>query len=159
MRKQMIMRRRMLKRLWKPHMMSIILVLFRGQPNCAPARKKLYGMVSLQEKQKPEKRFIVELGVHGSLIAVGTAVQLEADESDNFSSLYFVEYLYETAKGKKLFHGRKLVPGSQTVLGNAANEQELFLLNDWRKYSVAGYKASGCCRYLLKAMGIPLQEK
>ncbi|KAI4310841.1 hypothetical protein MLD38_035791 [Melastoma candidum] len=68
--------------------------------------------------------------VHGSLITVGTAVQLEADESDNFSSLYFVEYLYETSKGKKLFHGRKLVLGSQTVLGNAANEQEMFLLND-----------------------------
>ncbi|PKI39705.1 hypothetical protein CRG98_039875, partial [Punica granatum] len=68
--------------------------------------------------------------VHGEQVDVGAAVLLEVDESDDFSAIYLVVYMYETSRGSKMFHGRMMKRGSQTVLGNAANERELFLTND-----------------------------
>ncbi|KAJ4900746.1 DNA (cytosine-5)-methyltransferase 1 [Raphanus sativus] len=64
--------------------------------------------------------------VGGELVAVGGAVLLEVD---NTSVIYFVEYMFESSDHLKMLHGRHLQRGSETVLGNAANERELFLTN------------------------------
>lgn len=68
--------------------------------------------------------------VHGDVIAVGAAALVEVDASDELPAIYFVEYMYETPDGSKMFHGRMMQRGSQTVLGNAANDRELFLTNE-----------------------------
>ncbi|CAA0833568.1 DNA (cytosine-5)-methyltransferase 1 [Striga hermonthica] len=68
--------------------------------------------------------------VHGNEIAVGGAVLVQNDESDEFPSIYFVEYIFEKLDGKKMLHGRMMLRGCQTVLGNAANEREVFLTNE-----------------------------
>ncbi|XP_010553726.1 PREDICTED: DNA (cytosine-5)-methyltransferase 1-like isoform X2 [Tarenaya hassleriana] len=63
-------------------------------------------------------------------VAVGGAVSLEVDDSDELPAIYFVEYMFESLDGCKMFHGRLMHRGSQTVLGNTANERELFLTNE-----------------------------
>ncbi|CAA0813620.1 DNA (cytosine-5)-methyltransferase 1 [Striga hermonthica] len=68
--------------------------------------------------------------VHGDEIAAGGAVLVQNDESDEFPTIYFVEYLFEKLDGKKMLHGRMMLRGCQTVLGNAANEREVFLTNE-----------------------------
>lgn len=68
--------------------------------------------------------------VHGDVITVGGAVLVEVVDPDELPRMYFVEYMYETLNRSKMFHGRLLQRGSQTVLGNAANEREVFLTND-----------------------------
>jgi DNA (cytosine-5)-methyltransferase 1 len=39
-----------------------------------------------------------------------------------------VEYMYEKNHGTEMIHARILQNGSQTVLGNAANERDVFLI-------------------------------
>ncbi|KDP24228.1 hypothetical protein JCGZ_25885 [Jatropha curcas] len=68
--------------------------------------------------------------VRGEVIAVGGAVLVEVDESKEVPAICFIEYMFETSDGSKMFHGRMLQRGSQTVLGNAANEREVFLRNE-----------------------------
>jgi DNA (cytosine-5)-methyltransferase 1 len=68
--------------------------------------------------------------VHGDAVAVGGAVLVEDDESDELPVIYLVEYMFEASDGSKMFHGRIMQRGSQTVLGNAANDRELFLRNE-----------------------------
>ncbi|CAN6698937.1 unnamed protein product [Malus baccata var. baccata] len=68
--------------------------------------------------------------LHGDEISVGGAVLVELDGSDELPAIYFVEYMYETRNGSKMFHGRLMERGSQTVLGNTANEREVFLTNE-----------------------------
>ncbi|KAL5560163.1 hypothetical protein UlMin_036374, partial [Ulmus minor] len=68
--------------------------------------------------------------VRGDSIVVGGAVLVEVDESDELPAIYFVEYMYEASDGSKMFHGRMMQRGSQTVLGNTANEWEVFLTNE-----------------------------
>jgi DNA (cytosine-5)-methyltransferase 1 len=40
-----------------------------------------------------------------------------------------VEYMYEKNHDTEMIHARILQNGSQTVLGNAANEREVFFFN------------------------------
>lgn len=68
--------------------------------------------------------------VRGEAITVGGAVTIESEESDEASPLYFVEYMYKSHEGTKMVHGRVMLKGFQTMLGNAANERELFLTNE-----------------------------
>ncbi|KAL0733706.1 hypothetical protein Bca4012_009916 [Brassica carinata] len=65
--------------------------------------------------------------VGGEIVAVGGAVILE---DDGIQAIYFVEYMFESSKHCKMLHGRLLQRGCETVLGNAANERELFLTNE-----------------------------
>ncbi|GMI67800.1 METHYLTRANSFERASE 2, methyltransferase 1, DECREASED DNA METHYLATION 2, METHYLTRANSFERASE I [Hibiscus trionum] len=67
--------------------------------------------------------------VHGDVVVVGKAISIEVD-SYELPAIYFVEYMFETSKGRKMFHGRMMQRGSETVLGNAANEREVFLTNN-----------------------------
>ena len=57
---------------------------------------------------------------------------VEVDETDEFPDIYYVEYMFESKIGRKMFHGRMMQCGCQTVLGNAANEREVFLTNECR---------------------------
>lgn len=78
--------------------------------------------------------------VHGEVIAVGGAVVVEDDEIDGLSVIYFVEYMYETRNGSKMFHGRMMKTGCLTVLGNTANEREVFLTNECMDYELEDIK-------------------
>ncbi|KAI5671833.1 hypothetical protein M9H77_12197 [Catharanthus roseus] len=62
-------------------------------------------------------------------IAVGSGVLVENNVS-HVQDLYLVEYMFQKLDGSKMFHGRLMLQGSQTVLGNAANEREAFLTNE-----------------------------
>ncbi|XP_076903483.1 DNA (cytosine-5)-methyltransferase 1B-like [Bidens hawaiensis] len=64
-----------------------------------------------------------EAVIRGEVIGLGSSVMVE-------DSVYYVEYLFEDSASKKFVHGRLMLKGSETVLGNVANERELFLTND-----------------------------
>ncbi|CAM8988592.1 unnamed protein product [Rhodiola kirilowii] len=67
--------------------------------------------------------------VNGHAVDVGTAVMVEDGESVEHPVIYFVEYMFEALKETKMLHGRMMRHGSQTVLGNASNDREVFLTN------------------------------
>nr|XP_043622522.1 DNA (cytosine-5)-methyltransferase 1B-like isoform X2 [Erigeron canadensis] len=64
-----------------------------------------------------------EAVVRGEVVALGGSVMVE-------DSIYYVEYLFEDSDSKKFAHGRLMLRGCETVLGNIANEREVFLTND-----------------------------
>ncbi|KAF6142199.1 hypothetical protein GIB67_037117 [Kingdonia uniflora] len=68
--------------------------------------------------------------VRGDVVAVRNSVIIELDGSEEIPLIYFIEYMFEKADGRKMFHGREMERGSQTVLGNTANEREVFLTNE-----------------------------
>ncbi|XP_028756497.1 DNA (cytosine-5)-methyltransferase 1-like [Neltuma alba] len=75
--------------------------------------------------------------VHGEEISVGQFVSVEVNE---FPDIYLVEYLFESLKGRKMFHGRMMQYGCKTVLGNAASERELFLTNECKNLELEDIK-------------------
>ncbi|CAN1342687.1 DNA (cytosine-5)-methyltransferase 1 [Linum perenne] len=76
--------------------------------------------------------------VHGETIAAGSTVMV--DEDDELPAIYFIEYMYETTNGAKMFHGRLMQRGSDTVLGNASSEREVFLTNDCSDFQLQDVK-------------------
>ncbi|XP_039683076.1 DNA (cytosine-5)-methyltransferase 1 [Medicago truncatula] len=78
--------------------------------------------------------------IHGEVVSIGTSVSVEVDESDELPDIYYVEYMFESKGGKKMFHGRMMQHGCQTVLGNAANEREVFLTNECRDLGLQNVK-------------------
>ncbi|KAL7082283.1 hypothetical protein ACP275_14G089700 [Erythranthe tilingii] len=78
--------------------------------------------------------------VHGDEIAVKAAVLVQEEELDDLPSIYFVEYMFEKLDGSKMIHGRLMQRGSETVLGNAANERELFLTNECADFQLEEVK-------------------
>ncbi|KAG0492405.1 hypothetical protein HPP92_005464 [Vanilla planifolia] len=78
--------------------------------------------------------------VHGNVISIGAAVTIDVDQPGEDPAMFFVEFLYEGHDRTKMFHGRMLVKGHQTVLGNAANEREVFLTNDCTDFSLGDIK-------------------
>ncbi|KAK7251127.1 hypothetical protein RIF29_34055 [Crotalaria pallida] len=81
-----------------------------------------------------------EAVIEGEVISVGGSVLVEADESDEFPDIYYVEYMFESKDGKKMFHGRMMQHGCNTVLGNTANEREVFLTNECRDLKLEDVK-------------------
>ncbi|XP_017969401.1 PREDICTED: DNA (cytosine-5)-methyltransferase 1 [Theobroma cacao] len=77
--------------------------------------------------------------IYGEVIVVGSAVLVEVD-SYELPAIYFVEYMFESSEGSKMFHGRMMQRGSETVLGNAANEREVFLTNDCGDFELEDVK-------------------
>ncbi|KAL6894257.1 hypothetical protein ACP4OV_008355 [Aristida adscensionis] len=73
-------------------------------------------------------------------IAVGGSVILEDGSGE--SIMCFIEYMYEKHDSTKMLHGRVLRKGSQTVLGNAADEREVFLTNDCQEFELCDIKES-----------------
>ncbi|EYU33309.1 hypothetical protein MIMGU_mgv1a0001784mg, partial [Erythranthe guttata] len=78
--------------------------------------------------------------VHGDEVAVKAAVLVQEEELDDLPSIYFVEYMFEKLDGSKMIHGRLMQRGSETVLGNAANERELFLTNECADFQLEEVK-------------------
>ncbi|KAK9098487.1 hypothetical protein Syun_025532 [Stephania yunnanensis] len=78
--------------------------------------------------------------VHGEKITVGGAVIMDVDVSEELQEIYFVEYMFETSNGRKMVHGIIMEKGSQTVLGNAANEREVFLTNRCTEFELGFVK-------------------
>ncbi|WVZ14483.1 hypothetical protein V8G54_012049 [Vigna mungo] len=70
--------------------------------------------------------------INGEVIFAGKSVLVEIDETDEFPDMYYVEYMFESNNGRKMFHGRRMQHGCHTVIGNAANEREVFLTNECR---------------------------
>ncbi|RVW55299.1 DNA (cytosine-5)-methyltransferase 1A [Vitis vinifera] len=60
----------------------------------------------------------------------GRCCLVEVDESDELPVIYLIECMFESFNGRKMFHGRMMQRGSQTLLGNTANARELFLTNE-----------------------------
>ncbi|XP_077224342.1 DNA (cytosine-5)-methyltransferase 1A-like [Tasmannia lanceolata] len=78
--------------------------------------------------------------VRGNIITVGGAVLMESDESDDMPVIVFVEHMFENSDGGKMIHGRVMQRGSQTVIGNAANEREVFLTNECTDFELGDVK-------------------
>ncbi|XP_073311482.1 DNA (cytosine-5)-methyltransferase 1B-like [Primulina huaijiensis] len=78
--------------------------------------------------------------VHGYEIEVGGTVQV--DELGNDLAICLVEYMFEKIDGDKMFHGRLMQQGCETVLGNTANERELFLTDDCINFQLEEVKQS-----------------
>lgn len=68
--------------------------------------------------------------VHGDVVAAGGSVLVETDD------IYFVEFMYEKSNADKMAHGRLMLRGNQTVLGNTANDREVFLTNDCLEFKL-----------------------
>ncbi|VAI38148.1 unnamed protein product [Triticum turgidum subsp. durum] len=73
-------------------------------------------------------------------VAVGGALTLDGHSGE--AIMCFVEYMYETHDGTQMIHGRVLQNGSDTVLGNAANEREVFFTNDCLESKVGDMRES-----------------
>ncbi|XP_042490225.1 DNA (cytosine-5)-methyltransferase 1A-like [Macadamia integrifolia] len=80
--------------------------------------------------------------IRGEGIAVASAVVLEVDGLEEMLPIYFVEYMYETSDARKMVHGRVMQRGIQTVLGNTANEREVFLTNECMEFELGDVKQS-----------------
>ncbi|KAL7183399.1 hypothetical protein ACSBR2_025743 [Camellia fascicularis] len=74
--------------------------------------------------------------VRGSTVSVDGYVLLTGD-SEEYPPIYFVEYMFEELDGRKLVHGRLLMRGYQTVLGNTINERDVFMTNDCLEFELA----------------------
>ncbi|RVX21453.1 DNA (cytosine-5)-methyltransferase 1 [Vitis vinifera] len=73
-------------------------------------------------------------------VTVGGVVLVEVDESDELPVIYLIECMFESFNGRKMFHGRMMQRGSQTLLGNTANARELFLTNECLEFELQGIK-------------------
>ncbi|KAJ1379466.1 S-adenosyl-L-methionine-dependent methyltransferase [Sesbania bispinosa] len=78
--------------------------------------------------------------IHGDVVSVGGSVLMEFDETDEHPDIYYVEYMYEPLDGSKMFHGRVMQHGCYTVLGNTANEREVFLTNECKDLELKDIK-------------------
>ncbi|KAF5176508.1 DNA (cytosine-5)-methyltransferase [Thalictrum thalictroides] len=78
--------------------------------------------------------------VRGYVIDLGASVTVEPEDPKDMPTIYFVEYMFESSDGKKMVHGMVMERGSQTVLGNTANERELFLTNECMEFELGDIK-------------------
>ena len=78
--------------------------------------------------------------IRGDIISVGGSVIIEEDGPEDPPTIVLVEYMLQKKDGGKMAHGRVLVRGSQTLLGNAANDRELFLTDDCVDFDLGDVK-------------------
>lgn len=86
----------------------------------APDGGLLYSEATLEEK----------------VIKPGSVVQLNGNEEEISSQFVLVEYMWKDLEGSNMVHGRMMIKGTETVLGNASDPQELFLLEQCLSLSV-----------------------
>ena len=77
-----------------------------------------------------------EAVVCGSVVSVGGSVLIETGDSEENPPIYVVEYMFENSNARKMVHGRLMLRGFQTVLGNTANEREVFLTNNCLEFEL-----------------------
>uniref|UniRef100_A0A803LZ07 DNA (cytosine-5-)-methyltransferase n=1 Tax=Chenopodium quinoa TaxID=63459 RepID=A0A803LZ07_CHEQI len=80
--------------------------------------------------------------VLGDFVVVGGCVIVETTDSEDLLPIYFVEYMYEKSDGRKMAHGRLMLRGFQTVLGNVTDEREVFLTNNCLDFDLKEVKES-----------------
>ncbi|KAI3770449.1 hypothetical protein L6452_01583 [Arctium lappa] len=76
-----------------------------------------------------------EAVIRGEVVALGSSVLVETSGSEE-DSIYYVEYLFEDSDSRKFVHGRLMLRGRQTVLGDITNEREVFLTNDCMEFEL-----------------------
>lgn len=108
-------------------------ILLEGTPKAHSASKqtkKISADTEIRWEGEPEGKtssgypVYKQAIIRGEVISVGRSVLVEVDETDEFPDIYYVEYMFESKIGRKMFHGRMMQCGCQTVLGNAANERD-----------------------------------
>ncbi|XP_015580058.1 DNA (cytosine-5)-methyltransferase 1B isoform X1 [Ricinus communis] len=99
------------------------------------------------------KAFYKKAFVHGGIVAVGDFVMLGTTDADQLSPIYFVEYMFENSDMRKMAHGKLMLYGSQTVLGNTANKRELFLANDCLEFELSDVKQNVVVEFKLTPWG------
>ncbi|XP_076952096.1 DNA (cytosine-5)-methyltransferase 1B-like [Bidens hawaiensis] len=106
------------------------------KPQSASKEKKARGLKTdikwvgkVVGKTADGKALYKEAVIRGEVVALGSSVLAESSDSEE-DSIYYVEYLFEDSDSRKFVHGRLMLRGCETVLGNIANERELFLTND-----------------------------
>ncbi|KAJ7517728.1 hypothetical protein O6H91_21G038100 [Diphasiastrum complanatum] len=75
------------------------------------------------------------------------------DEHDEMPTMLLVEYLYEKDDGSCMLHGRVMERGPNTVLGNAADERELFLTDDCEDISICDIKGTAKVKIQRRSWG------
>ncbi|GAB2287655.1 hypothetical protein Dimus_022025 [Dionaea muscipula] len=80
--------------------------------------------------------------VRGQPVVVGGCVLVDTLDDIAPPLIYLVEYMFEKVDGSKMIHGRVMLQGSQTVLGNAANEREVFFTNDCLDFELGAVRQS-----------------
>ncbi|KAA8536618.1 hypothetical protein F0562_029096 [Nyssa sinensis] len=113
----------------KPHSASK-----QTKPICS--NKEIKWDVEAVGKTCEGKALYKQASVRGDVVAVGGSVLVETANSEEYPLIYFVEYMFENSNGRKMIHGRLMLRGFQTVLGNAANEGEVFLTNDCMEFEL-----------------------
>ncbi|XP_022721306.1 DNA (cytosine-5)-methyltransferase 1B-like isoform X2 [Durio zibethinus] len=87
------------------------------------------------------------------LVTVGSFVLLETIGPAKLPSLYFIEYMYEKEDGRKIVHGRLMVRGVQTVLGNISSSREVFLTHDCLDFELEDVKEAVLAEIRLRPWG------
>ncbi|MQL91974.1 hypothetical protein Taro_024602 [Colocasia esculenta] len=119
--------------------------------NAGEKRTKWQGE-STGKKESGEPLYRCAL-VNGDKIVVGGAVVLEVDDHEEVPAIVYVEYMFEKSDGTKMVHGKVMQRGSQTVLGNAANDREIFLTNDCRELELVHIKEPIALDFRLRPWG------
>ncbi|XP_059594765.1 DNA (cytosine-5)-methyltransferase 1 isoform X2 [Vitis vinifera] len=117
------------------------------RPSSLPGRSKLH---STSKEIRWDGEFVGKTSsgdtlykqaiIGGDKVTVGGVVLVEVDESDELPVIYLIECMFESFNGRKMFHGRMMQRGSQTLLGNTANARELFLTNECLEFELQGIK-------------------
>ncbi|RAL39532.1 hypothetical protein DM860_003065 [Cuscuta australis] len=68
--------------------------------------------------------------ISGTLVSIGCVVLVEKSHLNHDYCICFVEYMFEASDERKILHGRVMIGGFETVLGNSADKRELCLTND-----------------------------
>jgi len=78
----------------------------------------------------------------GEIISVGGAVLVNDEEDpEQLPAILLVEYLYQAKDGLRMLHGRVLLRGSETILGNVASEYEVFLTEQCAEVEIEGVRS------------------
>nr|ACX83569.1 DNA methyltransferase [Hieracium piloselloides] len=81
-------------------------------------------------KMPDGKNLYKSVVIRGEVVELGSSVILDED------SIYYVEYLFEDSDSRKFVHGRLMLRGKETVLGDIASEREVFLTNECMDFEV-----------------------
>ncbi|CAD7705413.1 unnamed protein product [Ostreobium quekettii] len=94
------------------------------------AKKKVFELLGESTGHRGGRQFFNRAKAGNQDIVIGSVVVLEGDGDDD--ELGMVQCLWQTSKGEKLIQVRAMAWGRETVLGDAASEFELFLLDEFR---------------------------
>ncbi|XP_047333677.1 DNA (cytosine-5)-methyltransferase 1-like isoform X2 [Impatiens glandulifera] len=73
--------------------------------------------------------------VGGTVVSVGGFVLVKTTKSE--PSICLIEYLFANSSERKMAHGRVMLKGSQTVLGDTANEREVFMTSNCLEFDLS----------------------